>query len=83
LGLSDARDRLLPGHEKYPGYALGVIPTSVPVSVIASSQGEKEMLLEAAKVVKAEYEARKTNSSLLAIQPQFGDFLFAALRAAP
>lgn len=85
LGLSDSRDRLLPQYAKYPGYALGVIPTSVPASVITSAapQGEKAMVVETAKVLKKEYEGRKVNGALLAVQPQFGDFLFAAIRAGP
>jgi len=85
FGLENSRFRLLPEHQKYPGYALGISCLAVPASIISSAapKGEKVQLIEAAKAVKEEYKAFKANPSLMGGQPQASEIFFGVIKQNP
>lgn len=80
--ISDMRNRLLPEYIKYTGYALGIIIGGVPASVITSSapKGEKQMIIEAAKFLKIEAEARRTTPAMMAFMTYAPSLYLPALR---
>ncbi|KAF8153966.1 hypothetical protein B0H34DRAFT_799882 [Crassisporium funariophilum] len=79
-GLVDGRPRLSKeyrGALDYPGYCLGMSSLWIPVSLFQahSIDDRKTLVIEFAKAVRKEYLKQAAFPSLVAIQPQLGDFM--------
>ena len=69
----------------FPGYALGVSPICIPISAIAAamSEGKKNALLAAARLLKAEYNIQSSYGAVGISSVRQAELLIAAAKSGP